>query len=87
MKTTGSTSQYYGPCWERVQAQLAGETPRRVREDYLEGPYNDEETAAREYHAAVHRFGLQAIRRTSVDASGNLVPKPNARRRRRRRAI
>ena len=35
--------------------------------------YNDEETAAREYHAAVHRFGLQALRKTSVDASGALV--------------
>ena len=35
VKTTGSTSQYYGPSGTRPTA-LAGETQRRVREDYLE---------------------------------------------------
>ena len=76
VKTTGSSSQYYGPYWDsrrrRWQAKLSDATEKTV----WTGTYNDEETAAREYHAAVHRFGLQAIRRTSVDASGALVPKP-----------
>ena len=78
LKTTGSTSQYYGPYWDssrrRWQAKLSDASEKTV----WTGTYNDEETAAREYHAAVHRFGLQAIRRTSVDASGNLVPKPTS---------
>ena len=73
VKTTGSTSQYYGPYWDssrrRWQAKLSDASEKTV----WTGTYNDEETAAREYHAAVHRFGLQAIRRTSVDASGNLL--------------
>ena len=76
VKTTGSTSQYYGPYWDsrrrRWQAKLSDAAEKTV----WTGTYNDEETAAREYHAAVHRFGLQAIRKTSVDASGALVPKP-----------
>ena len=78
VKTTGSTSLYYGPSWDssrrRWQAKLRDASEKTV----WTGTYNDEETAAREYHAAVHRFGLQAIRRTSVDASGNLVPKPTS---------
>ena len=78
VKTTGSTSQYYGPYWDssrrRWQARLRDASEKNV----WTGTYNDEETAAREYHAAVHRFGLQAIRRTSVDASGALVPKPTS---------
>ena len=78
VKTTGSTSQYYGPSWDssrrRWQAKLRDASEKTV----WTGTYNDEETAAREYHAAVHRFGLQAIRRTSVDASGALVPKPTS---------
>ncbi|CAH0373144.1 unnamed protein product [Pelagomonas calceolata] len=76
VKTTGSSSQYYGPYWDsrrrRWQAKLSDAAEKTV----WTGTYNDEETAAREYHAAVHRFGLQAIRKTSVDASGALVPKP-----------
>ena len=78
VKTTGSTSQYYGPYWDssrrRWQARLRDASEKNV----WTGTYNDEETAAREYHAAVHRFGLQAIRKTSVDASGALVPKPTS---------
>ena len=78
VKTTGSTSQYYGPYWDssrrRWQAKLSDASEKTV----WTGTYNDEETAAREYHAAVHRFGLQATRRTSVDTSGALVPKPTS---------
>ncbi len=79
VKTTGSTSQYWGPSWHeskrRWNAKLC-EYNAGSQKVLWSGSYNDEETAAREYHAAVHRFGLQATRKTSVDASGNLVPKP-----------
>ena len=76
VKTTGSTSQYYGPCWQESKRSWQAKLRDASEKSIWCGTYNDEETAAREYHAAVHRFGLQAIRRTSVDASGALVPKP-----------
>ena len=76
VKITGSTSQFYGPCWRESKRSWQAKVRDASEKTVWTGTYNDEETAAREYHAAVHRFGLQAIRRTSVDASGNLVPKP-----------
>ena len=78
VKTTGSTSQYYGPCWDSRRRRWQAKVRDASEKTVWSGTYNDEETAAREYHAAVHRFGLQAIRRTSVDASGALVPKPTS---------
>ena len=78
VKTTGSTSQYYGPCWRQSKRSWQAKVRDASERTVWTGTYNDEETAAREYHAAVHRFGLQAIRRTSVDASGALVPKPTS---------
>ena len=78
VKTTGSTSQYYGPCWRQSKRSWQAKVRDASEKTVWTGTYNDEETAAREYHAAVHRFGLQAIRRTSLDASGALVPKPTS---------
>ena len=76
VKMTGSTSQYWGPSWDSRGRHWQAKVRDASEKTVWTGTYNDEETTAREYHAAVHRFGLQAIRRTSVDASGALVPKP-----------
>ena len=53
-------------CW---QARLSDASEKTI----WTGTYNDEETAAREYHAAVHRFGLQAIRKRPSTRPAALV--------------